>query len=180
MAIRRVVTGHTPGGKSVFASDGPPPLVRTAPGRDDLGIIAVWATDHGMTAVPGSDDPTPSMVTYVPGPGGTRLLVTVLPPDSGGPGAVPSQLAGASPAAAGFPGLNEAMEADNPGMHTTDTVDYDIIMSGELWLELDDGQTVHLKPGDIVIQTGTRHAWRNRGTEPCVMYSVLVGAPREA
>lgn len=177
MAIRRVVTGHSAAGKAVFASDGPPPRLNHPPGVDDVGIAAVWATDHGMTAVPGSDDPTLAMTTYVPGPGGTRFLITVLPPGSGAAGPSPL-LQGATPAPAGFPGLNEAMEPDNPGMHTTDSIDYDIIMSGELWLELDDGATVHLKPGDIVIQTGTRHAWRNKGSEPCVMYSVLVGCPR--
>ena len=150
--------------------------MNTMAGAPGVGIAAVWATDHGMTAVPGSEDPTPAMITYVPGPGGTRFLVTVLPPESGG---APSLLIeGGEPRADGFPGLNEAMEPDNPGMHTTDTVDYDIILSGELWLELDDGETLHLTPGDIVIQNGTRHAWRNRGTEPCVMYSVLVGVPR--
>ena len=178
MAIRRVVTGHGAGGKAVFASDGPPPVNRSAPGVDGLGIIAVWATDHGMTAVPGSDDPTGNMVSYVPGPGGTRFLITVLPSDSGGSGPLSPALEGATPAMAGFPGLNEAMEPDNPGMHTTDSVDYDIVISGELWLELDDGATAHLLPGDIVVQTGTRHAWRNKGTAPCVMYSVLVGCPR--
>lgn len=178
MAIRRVVTGHSASGKAVVASDGAPPRSNHPPGVESTGIIAVWATDHGMTAVPGSEDPTVQMTSYVAGPGGTRFLITILPPDSGG-GAPSPLLAGATPTDVGFPGLSEAMEADSPGMHTTDSVDYDIVMSGELWLELDDGATVHLKPGDIVIQTGTRHAWRNKGSEPCVMYSVLVGAPRQ-
>lgn len=64
-------------------------------------------------------------------------------------------------------------------MHTTDTIDYDIILSGEIWLELDDGAKVHLKPGDCVIQNGTRHAWRSEGSEPCYMASVLIGAERK-
>jgi mannose-6-phosphate isomerase-like protein (cupin superfamily) len=63
-------------------------------------------------------------------------------------------------------------------MHATDTVDYDIIMSGQITMELEDGCEVTLGPGDILIQTGTRHAWHNRGTEPCVLYNVLVGCPR--
>ena len=64
-------------------------------------------------------------------------------------------------------------------MHTTDTIDYDIILSGELWMELDDGMEVHLKPGDCVIQNGTRHAWRNRSSESCIMASVMIGAKRK-
>ncbi|MBI2767073.1 MAG: cupin domain-containing protein [Chloroflexi bacterium] len=176
---RRVVTGNAPDGKAVIASDGEVPRVVRLPGMPDFAIAAVWATDWNMTAVPGSEDPTAQMTTFVPGPAGTRFLISVLPPDSAGvePGTDIEELMQAQ--ARELPGLAEAMERDHPGMHTTDTVDYDIIMSGELYLELDDGAEVHLKPGDIVIQTGTRHAWRNRGPGPCVMYSVLVGAPRQ-
>jgi quercetin dioxygenase-like cupin family protein len=63
-------------------------------------------------------------------------------------------------------------------MHTSDTVDVGIVMSGELWLELDDGAERHLTAGDVVIQNGTRHRWQNRSSEPCVMTFVLVGAHR--
>ena len=78
------------------------------------------------------------------------------------------------------PGLTEAMEVENPGMHTTDTIDYGIVMSGEVWLELDDGAEVHLRPGDCVVQNGTRHAWRNKGSETCIMAFVMVGARRKS
>jgi quercetin dioxygenase-like cupin family protein len=71
------------------------------------------------------------------------------------------------------------MELDNPGMHTTDTVDYAIVLEGEAWLELDDGKEVHPKPHDIVIQNGTRHAWRNKGSMPVRIAFVLIGAARE-
>lgn len=75
-----------------------------------------------------------------------------------------------------LPGLAEVMEPANPGMHTTDTVDFDLVISGEVWLELDDGAEVHLGAGDCVIQNGTRHAWRNRSDEPCVIAVALLGA----
>jgi mannose-6-phosphate isomerase-like protein (cupin superfamily) len=177
--IRRVVTGHDENGKSVFVSDGPAPREVSFPGMKGSGITAVWTTDNGMTAVPGSEDPTPNMTTFVPGHGGTRFLVTVFAAAS----KTPAKRKGPPPTAeelrAALPGLAESMEAESVGMHTTDTVDYDIIISGDLWLELDDGVEVHLKPGDIVVQTGTRHAWHNRSPKPCVMYSVLVGTPRQ-
>jgi len=70
------------------------------------------------------------------------------------------------------------LEPDHPGMHTTDTVDYDVVLSGEVWLELDDGAEVHLKPGDCVVQNGTRHAWHNKTDQPCTLAVVLVGARR--
>ena len=65
---------------------------------------------------------------------------------------------------------------DDWGMHTTDTVDYDVILSGELWMELDDGVEVHLKPGDCVIQNGTRHAWQNRSQPAHVKDQAPIGS----
>ena len=64
-------------------------------------------------------------------------------------------------------------------MHTTDMVDYATILSGEVWLVLDDGVEVHLTPGDCVVQNGTQHAWHNRNPEPCVFVGVAVGAERQ-
>jgi quercetin dioxygenase-like cupin family protein len=77
-----------------------------------------------------------------------------------------------------WPGMADHMEPDNPGMHTTDTIDYEYVISGEVWLELDDGEEVHLKAGDTVVQNGTRHAWRNKSNEPCRMVVCLIGANR--
>ena len=68
-----------------------------------------------------------------------------------------------------LPGLADVQEPDDPGMHTTDTVDYDYVVSGEVYLELDDGAEVLLKPGDCVVQNGTRHRWNNRGDRPCTI-----------
>ena len=68
--------------------------------------------------------------------------------------------------------------AEGP-MHTTDTVDYITILSGEVWLLLDDGAEVHLVPGDCVVQNGTQHAWHNRTSEPCVFVTVMIGAARQ-
>ena len=63
-------------------------------------------------------------------------------------------------------------------MHTTQTVDVDIVRSGEIWMEVDDGVTVHLKTGDVVVQNGTRHKWENRTQQDTVVMSVLVGADK--
>ena len=77
-----------------------------------------------------------------------------------------------------LPGMLEVLELDHPGMHTTDTVDFDVVLSGEVSLELDDGAEVLLKTGDCVIQNGTRHAWHNRSSEKCVIAVTLIGADR--
>ena len=77
-----------------------------------------------------------------------------------------------------MPDLLSYMENDNPGMHTTDTIDFEYVISGKVWLELDDHKEVHLRPGDTVVQNGTRHAWRNNGSEPCRIVVCMVGAHR--
>jgi quercetin dioxygenase-like cupin family protein len=77
-----------------------------------------------------------------------------------------------------LPGLMDVLEDDHPGMHTTDTVDVGIILSGQVTLELDDGAMVTLGPGDTFVQNGTRHAWRNRGNVPVVIGFSLIGAHR--
>jgi len=75
-----------------------------------------------------------------------------------------------------LPGLADHFEKEDPGMHKTNTVDYSVVYDGEMWLELDDGETLHLKRGDVVVQNGTRHAWRNKGTNPVTMLFFLNGA----
>jgi quercetin dioxygenase-like cupin family protein len=70
------------------------------------------------------------------------------------------------------------MEPDNPGFHRTDSIDMLYVASGQIVLTLDDGAEVTLNPGDTVVQNGTRHAWRNPGSEPAVVVGVLLGASR--
>ncbi len=77
-----------------------------------------------------------------------------------------------------LPRMAEVMEPSHPGTHTTDTVDLDLVISGEVFLELDDGAEVRLGPGDCVVQNGTRHAWHNRSSEPAVSFVALLGAHR--
>jgi quercetin dioxygenase-like cupin family protein len=75
-----------------------------------------------------------------------------------------------------LPGLAGHMEVDDPGMHTTATIDFEVVLSGTVPLELDDGATVELRPGDTVVQNGTRHRWSNTGTEPAVLAVFICGA----
>ena len=73
-------------------------------------------------------------------------------------------------------GLADHFEKLDPAMHKTNTVDYAVVYDGEIWLELDNGETMHLKRGDVVVQNGTRHAWRNKGTRPVTMLFFFNGA----
>jgi mannose-6-phosphate isomerase-like protein (cupin superfamily) len=173
---RRVVTGQDEEGKSVFVSDEEAEPIRLAlmPG---LEFVNVWGGDD-TPALP-TDGARPTAPAYFPPAGGYRFAFVTLPPERSV--AAPQDLDVQQAMAEvneKLPGMMDHMEPDNPGMHTTDTVDLDLVLSGDLYLELDDGAEVHLGPGDCVIQNGTRHAWHNRSSEPCTMLSILVGARR--
>lgn len=138
-------------------------------------MVELWATDSVPTLPVPSADPTVTMTSFVPPIGGTRFRLVEFPPASKRPfDAEAFHREFLSQA----PGLAESGEKEDQGMHTTDSVDYGIVISGEMTLELDDGATVDLKPGDCVVQNATRHAWRNRGVQPCVMAFVLAGVRR--
>jgi mannose-6-phosphate isomerase-like protein (cupin superfamily) len=175
MAVRCVVTGQNSEGTSVIVSDTQvePVTVSLLPGAE---FHQLWGSDT-PPLLPTSGEP-PERSGYFPPAGGYRFAVFTLGPDSV---TLPADLdfgAALEEVSRKLPGLAEAMEPDNPGMHTTDTVDIDLLLSGELWLELDDGQEVHLRAGDCVVQNGTRHAWHNRTSEPAVVFVTLLGAAR--
>jgi len=175
MSVRRVVTGNV-GGKSKIVSDGGTRrshVFKSIPGQ---ATTLVWSTPPVPSLPLDGSDVISEQSGYVPAPGETRLMIVTFPPDS--------VMASIDPGAAGqefgvhVPDLAARMEPDNPGMHTTDTVDYGIVLEGEVWLELDDGKEVHLKPQDVVVQNGTRHAWRNKSDKPVTLAFVLIGGKR--
>jgi mannose-6-phosphate isomerase-like protein (cupin superfamily) len=168
---RRVVTGHT-GGKSVVKSDDQLNAYgfKSVPGYEHT---LIWASDGipDLRKEPAQPDYPASVV---PGPGGTVLHIVTFPPES----ASIDQQAAAKESSQRLPGLAERFEHNAPGMHATETVDYAVVFDGEMWLEIDDGKTVHLKRGDVVVQNGTRHGWHNKGTEPVTMLFFMHGAQK--
>lgn len=175
MKVRRVVTGHTPDGKATVASDTEVDAItlRLLPGTE---FYRLWGGDEPPKF---PDDGSPrSAPAYFPAVGGFRFgLFTVAPDSVAMPKDLDMQLALAE-IEQKLPGLAAPLERDNPGMHTTDTIDFEYVISGEVWLELDDGREVHLRAGDTVVQNGTRHAWRNKSNEPCRLVYCLIGAHR--
>jgi mannose-6-phosphate isomerase-like protein (cupin superfamily) len=175
MQVRRVVTGQTRDGRSAVVSDErvDPITLQLLPGAE---FHRLWGSDEPVTLpVDGSGQPPRA---YFPPAGGFRFGLFTIGPDEV---TLPADLdvaAALGELAEELPGLAEAMEPDHPGMHTTDTVDFDVVLSGEVWLELDDGKEVHLRPGDCVVMNGTRHAWRNRSQEPCTIAVALLGVVR--
>lgn len=175
MRLRRVVTGQTATGRSVFVSDEQvePVTLGLLPGAE---FHQMWGADEPV-ALP-TDGARPAAPRYFPLSAGFRFLFFTLGPDTVTTPADLDVPAALRELAEKLPGLAEAMEPDNPGMHTTDTIDFDVVISGEVWLELDDGAEVRLGPGDCVVQNGTRHRWHNRTAEPCVIAVALLGTRR--
>jgi hypothetical protein len=136
----------------------------------------VWGSDV-PPSLP-SDGSPPDQPRYFPPTGGYRFGFFTVGPESM---ALPEDFdlaAGLEELERRLPGISGVMEPDHPGMHTTDTVDLDFVVAGELWLELDDAEEIHLRAGDTVIQNGTRHSWHNRTHQPAVVFVALLGAER--
>ena len=175
MPGRRIVTGHDREGRSVFVSDDTvqPVTLALLPGAE---FHQLWARDT-TASIPG-DVATAEQFGYFPPTDGFRFGFFTLGPDSV---TTPADLdigAALTELNERLPGMADVMELEHPGMHTTDTVDFDVVISGEVWLELDDGAEVKLGPGDSVVQNGTRHAWHNRTSAPCTLAVALIGARR--
>jgi mannose-6-phosphate isomerase-like protein (cupin superfamily) len=114
--------------------------------------------------------------SVVPGPGGTSLHFVTFPPSSVFADPSFDSEAARKEALSRLRGLADHFETEDPAMHKTNTVDYSVVYDGEIWLELDDAKEVHLTGGDVVVQNGTRHAWRNKGSKPATMLFFQNGA----
>ena len=172
-AFRRVVTGNV-SGKSVVQSDEPLPAYefKTVPGYEHT-LVWVNPTTPDLREEQRLDRYPESVV---PGPGGTSFHFVTFPPSSVFADPSFDGEAARKEALIRLRGLADHFEKEDPAMHKTNTVDYSVVYDGEIWLELDDAKTVHLKRGDVVVQNGTRHAWRNKGTKPVTMLFFLNGA----
>jgi len=177
MDIYCVVTGQNAQGKSVFVQKQQikPVSLSSFPGYE---FHRIWGSD-ATPEVP-CDGTPPAQPGYFPSKHGFRFGFFTLPPEATTSHEQLGEATGIAELQQKLPGMIEVLEPDHPGMHTTDTVDFDVVVFGEVYLELDEGSEVHLKAGDCVIQNGTRHAWHNRSLEKCVIAVTLVGAERKS
>jgi hypothetical protein len=166
--VRRVVTGHTPDGRATIVMDGPAPQV--SQGADpEGGSTVLWVTDAAPASNAGNEEAAPAGVRLPVPPasrGGTVFrIVDFLP--AGRPMAPARELSGVH--------HTEDRSRRHPGFHQTDTVDYALVLEGEVWAVLDDTETL-LQAGDVLIQRGTYHAWDNRSASVCRIAFVLIDA----
>ncbi len=178
---RRALTGRDTAGTSVFKSFDVTPTVVEIDSNPGLTFYELYRTE-GVPSLTGLEpDPMRAGSTAFPGPGGTLFRLISYPPrrpDGWTPPPGVTLESALTELSAKVPGMGDHFDRTAPGMHTSDTIDYGVVVRGEMTLELDNGQTIHLRQGDCIVQNGTRHRWRNPLPEPCLMAFVSVGGTR--
>jgi hypothetical protein len=169
--IRRVVTGHDRNGKSIFLEDRKAPNVLEMASMPGVALTDLWRTTTSPASNGGAKDAAAGKIRLEPPESGTILRIVEFPPDKVWRKAADARKAFASIGAGGAPDH----ASGDPMMHATASVDYIIVLKGEIHAIMDKGEKL-LKTGDVLIQRGTNHSWSVRTEEPCVIAAVLVGA----
>jgi mannose-6-phosphate isomerase-like protein (cupin superfamily) len=169
--VRRVLTGHDREGRSTFVADGPAPNVKEMSAMPGLALTDLWETAAAPASNAGDKDAAARPVHLEPPKNGTILRIVEFPPDS----AWRNRTDGKD----GFKSIGASHAQDrasaDPMMHKTSTVDYIIVLKGEIHAVMETGEKL-LRAGDILVQRGTNHSWSVRGSEPCIVAAVLVSA----
>ena len=170
--IRRVVTGHDVNGKSIFVEDGIVASVKEMESMPGLALTDLWVTDSCPANNSGNADAANRPIVLEPPKSGTIVRIVEFPPDTAWRDKADALDAFSSIGAAHA----KDDTSDDAMMHKTSTVDYLVVLKGEIWAILDDGAETCLKQGDVMIQRGTNHSWSVRTEEPCLLAVTLVSA----
>lgn len=171
--FQRIVTGHDDQGRSIVTEVGPPPSILEVGGELGAIFYEIWSTPGSPAPIRrGAEEAVEKTITLNPPPSGTRLRVIEFRPS---PRDMTPEEARAAFAAFGG---SHALESEGKGkrhplMHRTETVDYGIILDGEIVMLVDEGE-ITARAGDIVVQRGTNHAWVNRSDRPCRIAFILI------
>ena len=173
--IRRVVTGDDAKGTSRIVEDAPATAVRNVPARPGYRAVNVWRTEETPARITAADSVS-NHQGILPPRGGTILRIIDFPPEPQDEAELKRQLDST------FGGiykdaLHDRGPGKHPGMHRTETVDYAIVLEGEIWAVMDEGETL-LRAGDVLIQRGTNHAWANRSDKTARIAFVLIDGER--
>lgn len=171
--IRRVITTVDKDGKSTIFSDASATsIVRPLPVAPDLALINLWSTTTSPASLSEQEGPATQSASLVPSPCGTIFRFVNFPPEA----SYRNKVNAADTDTAWKELKTEQKQSTvHPMMHSTKTIDYAIILSGEIYLILDKTETL-LKSGDVVIQRGTNHAWSNQSNAPCLIAFILIDA----
>ena len=154
---RRIVTGHDETGKSIFLEDGPTPQFNDA-NNERVTYFELWNTEGSPAPIRAVEpkEPNDRPLQIPPPPGGSIIRMVDIKPGN-------------------YKTMAPRADGKSPAMHRTRTIDYAIVMDGEIWAVLDDDETL-MQVGDVLVQRGTDHAWENRSDRPCRMLYILVDA----
>jgi mannose-6-phosphate isomerase-like protein (cupin superfamily) len=172
--VRRVVTGHDKGGAAIVLFDGANPYKNVRPGAGTVARL-LWVTDRCPADMAGAEDRADVKIGIAPSTGGSVFRVVDFPPTTDEEIAkldadhMQKQIAGRDI------GASKYRPPTHPFMHRTRSIDYAIVMTGEIDMMLDN-ETIHLKAGDVLVQQGTNHAWINRSGTPCRIAFILIDA----
>lgn len=174
--FRRVVTGHNAAGQSIITSDATSPHIMPIMDQPNFAVTDFWKTlatpadNSGNTEA----DPCKLPIQVAPPAAGSVFRVVQFPPDRDW-AAKAAALGGSIPIDETAKSASKGGSVRHAHMHRTRSIDYAIVLSGEIWAVMDEGET-KLVAGDVLIQRGTNHAWANRSGEPCVIAFVLIDA----
>ena len=168
--MRRIITGHDKNGRSIISIDGPP---ARSIGEDVGGLFEIWNTDGNDIISSDSSDRADENIILSPPKGGTKFRYFQINPM---PEGISNEMM-QEIAADAFEKIGAAHHridtSKHPAMHKTETIDYIILLKGDVTLILDE-EEINLKPFDVVVQRGTNHAWTNNGDDPALLIAVLV------
>ena len=172
--IRRVVTGHDEEGKSCFIMDGTPPHVyQRSPGSSI--VTELWDTRSTPADNRGDADPTLRDFRLPPPKNGSVFRIIHYPPDRERIAALQAEHASHTDDGTGRAAALDRSNSRHPGFHKTSSIDYAIVLSGEIFALMESGEVL-LKQGDVLVQRGTNHAWSNRSDAPAILAFVLIDA----
>ena len=169
--VRRVLTGHDGEGKSTIIADGQASNMKEMGSNSGLAITELWETTGAPASNEGHNDAGNRTVRLEPPKNGTVFRIVEFPPDSQWQSRPDARKWAEAIDAGHVPDRGSS----DPMMHKTSTVDYIVVLKGEIYALLDRGETL-LRTGDVFVQRGTNHSWSVRGSEPCVIAVVLVDA----
>ena len=169
--VRRFVTGLDATGRSVVTFDDVADNILPIAGWPGASITEIWTTDEMPVDNGGDADRGARPIRHDPTPGGTIFRVVEIPPDEGAP--IDVEAAFASMGSHNKPSAEDS--ARHGSMHFTKSIDYLIVMAGEMHMVMEEGEVL-LPTGSCIVQRGTKHAWVNRSGKPCVIAAVLVDA----
>ncbi|MEI7428512.1 MAG: cupin domain-containing protein [Betaproteobacteria bacterium] len=171
--VRRIVTGHDQEGNAIVTEDAAAPSVHTNPKREGFYLTNLWATHETPAPVNNDLDPTAAPLKLEPPKNGTVVRIIEFGPEGEWLKKLDNDGAKTAFGAMGTDKASTYRAGGHPLMHRTETVDYALILEGEIFLVLDKEERL-MKTGDFLVERGTNHAWANRSGKPCKVLFVLI------